>query len=291
MHHKVYQDTLEFWDEASSFLKQREAENSLSVGLSYYFKNDPTNCVYQSAVFVGQECVGTLVVSQHLMDYNFLPSSVSDLKVAQTLFDEFCKSGIRINGIVAEQKTADVYRLMFEAQGAKFKCSMRQGIYSCSTVKVPVGLTPQYALSVQQTQFRVATEKDIPTLAAWIEDFHQEAVPHDSPIDGWEAAQARVSNGMIYVLEKNQELVSMASKSRDIETSCSVNLVFTPKALRGQGYGSIVTARLTELALAEGKRQACLYTDLSNPTSNKIYQNIGYQFVCESCHYMVEAWG
>jgi predicted GNAT family acetyltransferase len=31
-----------------------------------------------------------------------------------------------------------------------------------------------------------------------------------------------------------------------------------------------------------------LYTDLSNPTSNRIYMNVGYELVCESADYVFE---
>jgi predicted GNAT family acetyltransferase len=37
--------------------------------------------------------------------------------------------------------------------------------------------------------------------------------------------------------------------------------------------------------LKEGKRFCFLYTDLANPTSNHIYQEIGYEPVCEAEQY------
>jgi predicted GNAT family acetyltransferase len=51
--------------------------------------------------------------------------------------------------------------------------------------------------------------------------------------------------------------------------------VYTPPRFRGHGYGSAVTAATTRDVLAEGA-VACLFTDLGNPTSNKIYQALGY---------------
>jgi predicted GNAT family acetyltransferase len=49
--------------------------------------------------------------------------------------------------------------------------------------------------------------------------------------------------------------------------------------LRGNGYASAVVAALTERELAHPGRRCMLYTDLANPTSNKIYQQIGYRRV------------
>ncbi len=132
--------------------------------------------------------------------------------------------------------------------------------------------------------FRKAELRDVPTIGEWIEAFHEEATPHDPPVNGIELAEAKIKNNMVFVLERNGVLVSMSCWTRDIETSCCVNLVYTPKALRKQGFASIATAKLTQLLLDSGKSETNLYTDMANPTSNKIYQEIGYEFVCDSIH-------
>jgi predicted GNAT family acetyltransferase len=41
-------------------------------------------------------------------------------------------------------------------------------------------------------------------------------------------------------------------------------------------------AELSARLLREGRAFCFLYTDLSNPTSNRIYERIGYSRVCES---------
>jgi predicted GNAT family acetyltransferase len=56
--------------------------------------------------------------------------------------------------------------------------------------------------------------------------------------------------------------------------------VYTPPEYRGHGYGSAVTAAATAAVLAAGAVPV-LYTDLANPTSNKIYQAIGYRAVAD----------
>ena len=42
-------------------------------------------------------------------------------------------------------------------------------------------------------------------------------------------------------------------------------------------------AEFAEL-LKQGRNEITLYTDMSNPTSNKIYIDLGYKFVCNSLH-------
>jgi predicted GNAT family acetyltransferase len=57
-----------------------------------------------------------------------------------------------------------------------------------------------------------------------------------------------------------------------------VGPVFTPAELRSNGYGSAITASLSEKLLAGGSR-VMLYADAVNPTSNGVYQSIGYRLV------------
>ena len=62
-----------------------------------------------------------------------------------------------------------------------------------------------------------------------------------------------------------------------------VGPVYTPPALRGRGYGSAVTAAVSAWARDAGADHVLLFTDLANPTSNSIYQKIGYRPVHDTC--------
>ncbi len=96
-----------------------------------------------------------------------------------------------------------------------------------------------------------------------------------------EALTKKINEKSIYVFEINGEVVSMAARSRSLLKTESVSLVYTPKEHRNQGYASHIVKYVTDLILDEG-RTAMLYTDLSNPTSNSIYMNIGYMTYCDS---------
>jgi predicted GNAT family acetyltransferase len=47
--------------------------------------------------------------------------------------------------------------------------------------------------------------------------------------------------------------------------------------LRGRGYGGAVTVAATRLAQERGAGKVVLFTDLANPTSNALYQRLGYR--------------
>ena len=71
-------------------------------------------------------------------------------------------------------------------------------------------------------------------------------------------------------------VVSLAARRPLVAGSARVGPVYTPPPARGHGYGSAVTAAATRSILDEGAVPV-LFTDLANPTSNKIYQQIGYR--------------
>jgi predicted GNAT family acetyltransferase len=56
--------------------------------------------------------------------------------------------------------------------------------------------------------------------------------------------------------------------------------VYTPPQLRGRGYASSAVAARSGLAMQSGLR-CTLFTDLANPTSNKIYADVGYRRVAK----------
>ncbi|MFJ8793100.1 GNAT family N-acetyltransferase [Streptomyces sp. NPDC102462] len=55
--------------------------------------------------------------------------------------------------------------------------------------------------------------------------------------------------------------------------------------LRGRGYAGAVTATVSRAARQAGAQEVLLFTDLANPTSNGLYQRIGYRPVADFAVY------
>jgi uncharacterized protein len=85
------------------------------------------------------------------------------------------------------------------------------------------------------------------------------------------------------------EAVSVAGFGGETPNGIRIGPVYTPPELRGRGYATALVAELSAQLLAEGRRFCFLYTDLANPTSNAIYERIGYVRVCESAEIAFEA--
>jgi predicted GNAT family acetyltransferase len=75
------------------------------------------------------------------------------------------------------------------------------------------------------------------------------------------------------------EPVSMAGWSGRTANGVRINFVYTPRGCRRRGYASACVAALSQHLLDSGRRFCTLFTDLANPTSNKIYRSIGYEHV------------
>jgi predicted GNAT family acetyltransferase len=76
--------------------------------------------------------------------------------------------------------------------------------------------------------------------------------------------------------------VSMAMLRAPAADVSRIGPVFTPRDQRGHGYGSAVTAAAADLAHRSGTPDVVLFADLANPTSNAIYQRIGFEAVADS---------
>lgn len=97
-----------------------------------------------------------------------------------------------------------------------------------------------------------------------------------------QTAHTLITNHRLFGLEIDGKLVSVAAKTRPTKNNITVNFVYTPKEERKKGYASNCVAALSQRMLDEAYKTTTLYTDLANPTSNKIYQEIGYEQIAES---------
>ncbi|MNP40909.1 Acetyltransferase (GNAT) family protein [compost metagenome] len=144
---------------------------------------------------------------------------------------------------------------------------MDQRIYSCTEVR-EVKLSPGI--------FRAAESRDIPLLGQWIYDFALEAMEAVTVKDAIEMAKYGTDQSAIYLWD-NGEPVSMAQLSRPTIHGAVVNLVYTPLQHRNKGYAQSCVATLTRNMLRGPYEFASLYTDMSNPISNYVYQKVGFE--------------
>ena len=129
----------------------------------------------------------------------------------------------------------------------------------------------------------MARVDDAELVASWMAGFAVDArLPAHEHEPLRNSAAARVARGGVFMWEHDGAPVSVAMLQGATRHGIRVSFVYTPPELRGRGYASTCVAAVSERALASGKRFCTLYTDLANPTSNAIYQRVGYRRLGES---------
>lgn len=129
---------------------------------------------------------------------------------------------------------------------------------------------------------RLACADDLATLTVWFEAFAAEAFGRPlAGFDGARLAERALRRSRIWLWADAVGTVgSMAVRQPAAHGVSRIGPVYTRPDVRRRGFGSAVTAAATRDALREGIVPV-LYTDVANPTSNKIYQELGYYSVTD----------
>ncbi|MEQ4720417.1 GNAT family N-acetyltransferase [Nonomuraea sp. B19D2] len=129
---------------------------------------------------------------------------------------------------------------------------------------------------------RLAVPADFPLLVSWYHAFGDEVGMSDGDVA--DRVSGRLAARELFVWEAGGAPVSLAGLSPAAGGVCRIGPVYTPPSCRRHGYGSAVTAHASAVGLAERCDEVVLFTDLNNPTSNAIYQSIGYEPVSDYAH-------
>jgi predicted GNAT family acetyltransferase len=127
-------------------------------------------------------------------------------------------------------------------------------------------------------KLREANRDDRELLIAWLDAFTAEAVPHQPAGDTGAVVDRRLDQGgFLWLWEDGGVPVSLLMVSRRAAGVVRVGAVYTPPELRGHGYASANVAAICQQAIDRGAIACMLYADRANPTSNRIYQRIGFR--------------
>jgi GNAT superfamily N-acetyltransferase len=127
---------------------------------------------------------------------------------------------------------------------------------------------------------RTADASDRDLLLRWFAAFHEE-LDDVSETDYGAVVDDRLAYGGITLWEVGGVPVSTAARSRLDAGMVRIQMVYTPRDHRGHGYAAAVTATVSQAALDQGAAEVVLFADLDNPTSNGVYQRIGYRPVLD----------
>lgn len=135
-------------------------------------------------------------------------------------------------------------------------------------------------------QMRVARSSDRQLLEGWLRAFAAEALGETfenaaEAAGRWISARGR----MMYLWDHDDRTVSMCGAGGQTPNGIRVGPVYTPSAERGRGYATSLVAACSQAQLDAGYEFVFLFTDLANPTSNRIYESIGYERIIDVNQY------
>jgi RimJ/RimL family protein N-acetyltransferase len=125
---------------------------------------------------------------------------------------------------------------------------------------------------------RIASEsRDRELLIEWMVDFQEEAgMPGQGRDQAARSVEVWLSRGGLLIWDDRRP-VSFVGVQTAVAGVARIGPVYTPPEHRRRGYAGCAVAAASRRALAAGAERCMLFTDLSNPTSNKIYAEVGYR--------------
>ncbi|AQS65692.1 GNAT family N-acetyltransferase [Streptomyces pactum] len=174
--------------------------------------------------------------------------------------------------VIADHDTAGAFARSWQrATGAAPALFWRTHLYRLGTLTPPQPRPPG--------QGRPAGGEDRAHVVRWCREFCAD-VGEQSSIDvidagSWEESRFGDRHFTFWRTPEGTP-VSMAASTPVVGGMVRVDPVYTPARLRGRGYAGAVTAEASRAALAAGATGVVLFTDPDNPTSNALYQRLGY---------------
>ena len=264
-----------FLAHAGAFLGEREAEHNLILGLGSRLEREPL--MYgEPPYFAVAEDGGRIVgVTMRTPPHNLVLSEIDEDAALGAFVEDARDAFDSLPGVVGPKARAAQFANAWRAvTGATPRLEIAQRIFAADHVDEPrptAGAMRDYERADRDLAIR------------WMDEFSDEALPEPPPESSAHFVDRREADpdaGL--VIWEDGAPVSMAGFGGRTPNGIRVGPVYTPPDLRGRGYASALTAALTRRLLDSGRRFCFLYTDLANPTSNSIYQRIGYRAVADA---------
>ncbi|GAB4586752.1 GNAT family N-acetyltransferase [Nocardia sp. IFM 10818] len=171
----------------------------------------------------------------------------------------------------AEAATAHLFTGAWtDAHGRNTKAATGMRLYRLGELIAPAPPPPGAA--------RQAGVADTDLIAQWFTAFQAET--GGPPADQHRSAATRIELGTA-VLWEDDGPAAVACCWLPFHGVARIAPVYTPPARRGHGYGGAVTAAIVQRARELDAQEVVLFADLANPTSNALYQRLGFRPVAD----------
>ena len=262
-----YEDASQFYQQASHYLLRQEAMHYLLLGIGNTLIKNPEkyNCHYLATV---EDEEDVIAVAIRTLPRPLLLSQIKNLAAVELIAQDLHSQQESLLGVNAPSVESEAFAASWTSlTGQSFKLKMALRAWKIEQVQL-TATPPGY--------LRVVDKSDRKLLQNWHQAFALEALGESKPdSQSWVNYQLRHQTAYLW---ENKEPVSLACRSGITPNGGGVGTVYTPPQHRGKGYASACVAKLSQYLLKSLRYKYCfLFTDLANPTSNHIYQAMGYQ--------------
>jgi uncharacterized protein len=280
---EAHGDAQAFLAAAAPVLAADEPRHNLMYGICSTLIDTPE--AYREAhlwtVVAGEDVVAAVLMTP---PFNLLVAQPLDVEALPFAARTLHEQGIDLPGVNGALPEVDAFAATWgRLVGKEKNVRMRQGVYAARSVRMPAGVPGGP---------RTAQMDDRELLVAWLHAFQAEALEEDTPhLDLEQVVERRLTAATagLVLWEDESRPVSLCGFGGRTPNGIRIGPVYTPPELRRRGYAGALTAHVTQQQLDSGRDYCFLYTDLANPTSNRIYMNVGYELVCESADYVFNA--
>ena len=270
-----YQDAESFLARTRAALERQEAANGLMLGLALRLVHTPNAFGSRLPYYATVQSEARLEAAALMTPpYKLQILTEGDPEQAglELLAEALLRGEWPVPGVMARQAAAEAFAgIWHDKTGVSCRMGMRQRIYELRQV-VPPDYPPG--------ELRPAEMEDLELAQQWARGFYDDCFSDGHHERTVAATEDKIRNrGLFFWVDGVPR--SMAGRSRPTPHGEAIGFVYTPPSERRKGYASAVVARLSQRILDDGRQFCTLYTDLSNPTSNSIYQKIGYRPVAD----------
>ncbi|HEX7003362.1 MAG TPA: GNAT family N-acetyltransferase [Trueperaceae bacterium] len=259
-----FSDPAAFRARAWQLLLAREATHCLQLGILGGIETGEWPDPFLGVV---SRHLAPALVAMRTPPHNLLLSKSDDLAALEPLLSALDPG---LGGVLGPREVADAFAHAWtRGTGARAELTFRQRIYRLERVEPVRGV---------EGRGRSAGEEDRPLLEEWMAAFLREALPAKrtdarTTLNRW----LNRSGSELRIWEAGGQPVAMAGAGSRTPHGVRISAVYTPPSHRRNGYASALVAELSQRQLDSGRSFCFLFTDLANPTSNRIYQALGYR--------------
>ena len=273
-----FNNAVQFYERVNSYLLQYEAHHNLMFGIINTLIRSPERYPHSPYLVTveNDQDETVLAVALRTPPNNLVLSRSRNSQALITIAQDLHSRQEPIPGVIGPVTEAKTFTEAWQMiTNQSYRDGMALRIYQLEAVQ---------SIPKANGFFRQATPSDRELLITWYEAFMKEAMNDRFKLDAEHLVDSRLSEGNLYLWQDNVP-VSLAGYSGETPNGIRINLVYTPPEYRQKGYASSCVAALSQTLLKQGYNYCFLFTDLANPTSNHIYQTIGYHPVCDVSEY------